>query len=166
VDVQIYVFSTSAQLEVSGQLHVPAAFIPEKEPPIPNVEAVWAPEQVQTICRKENVSPNRDSNLGSSVVPNVGSRYSDYTIPDFSKNNEEKTQRTRRVLGQAETPCRSQKSFRTTVDRTDVPLSGSSSISWLPTPQKPYCVSITKTSQFTSTSRKLKCCHLLGYSAV
>jgi hypothetical protein len=35
VDVYIHVPLTSAQLEVSGQLHVPAVLIPGKKPPVP-----------------------------------------------------------------------------------------------------------------------------------
>jgi hypothetical protein len=34
-------------MEANGQLHVPAALLPGKEPPIPTGwEASWAPEQV------------------------------------------------------------------------------------------------------------------------
>jgi hypothetical protein len=46
-------------LEVSGQLHAPAALPPEKEPPILiGEEAGWAPEPVWTIRRSENWETN------------------------------------------------------------------------------------------------------------
>jgi hypothetical protein len=43
-------------MKMSGQLHVPAALLPEKEPKVPNgQEAGWAPESVRTRWREENV---------------------------------------------------------------------------------------------------------------
>jgi hypothetical protein len=49
VDVQIHVFLTSSLVEVSGQLHVPAALIPGKEPSVLiRQEVEWAPEPVWT----------------------------------------------------------------------------------------------------------------------
>jgi hypothetical protein len=63
-------------LEVSDQLHTPAAL-----PPVPiQFEAGWVPEQVWTIWRSENSCPYRDSNSDPSVVQPVGSRYTDCTI--------------------------------------------------------------------------------------
>jgi hypothetical protein len=45
-------------LEVSGQLHVPAALPPGKETPVPiGYEAGWASETDWTTCRGENLSP-------------------------------------------------------------------------------------------------------------
>jgi hypothetical protein len=42
-------------MEVSGQLHAPAALLPEKQPPVPNLlEAGSAPEPV---WRRENIWP-------------------------------------------------------------------------------------------------------------
>jgi hypothetical protein len=41
-------------MDVSGQLHVPSAFHPKKEPPVPiGYEAGWAPEAVMTLWGKE-----------------------------------------------------------------------------------------------------------------
>jgi hypothetical protein len=69
-------------LQVSGQLHAPAASPPEKEPPVPIVwEAGWAPEPVWTTWRRENSQPYRDSNSDLSPVQPVASRYTNYTIP-------------------------------------------------------------------------------------
>jgi hypothetical protein len=43
-------FLTSAQMEVSGQLHAPADLPPKKEPMVPNgLEAGWAPEPVWAL---------------------------------------------------------------------------------------------------------------------
>jgi hypothetical protein len=45
-------------MEVSGQLHSPAALLPGKQPPIPIVyEAGWDPEPVWTLWRRKNVTP-------------------------------------------------------------------------------------------------------------
>jgi hypothetical protein len=48
-------YLTSALLEVTGQLHAPAALPPGKEPPVTiGKEAGWAPEPVWTTWRREN----------------------------------------------------------------------------------------------------------------
>jgi hypothetical protein len=50
-------------LEVSGQLHAPAALPPGKEPPVPfEYEVGWTAEPVWTIWRSENSYPHRDLN--------------------------------------------------------------------------------------------------------
>jgi hypothetical protein len=42
-------------MEVSGQLHAPAALHPRKQPPEPiEQETGWAPEPVWTLCRRNN----------------------------------------------------------------------------------------------------------------
>jgi hypothetical protein len=70
------------KLEVSGQLHAPAALTPGKEPPVPIEQEVrWTSEPVWTIWRSENSWSHRDSNSDSSVVQPVVSRYTDYVIP-------------------------------------------------------------------------------------
>jgi hypothetical protein len=69
-------------LEVSGQLHAPAALPPRKEPPVPIGEEVgWTSEPVWKSWRRENSWPHRDSNSDFSVVQPVASRYTDYAIP-------------------------------------------------------------------------------------
>jgi hypothetical protein len=41
-------------MEVSGQLHAPAALLPEEEPPVPiGYEAGWAPEPIWTRWWRE-----------------------------------------------------------------------------------------------------------------
>jgi hypothetical protein len=55
-------------MEVSGQLHAPAALTPGQEPPAPNVyEAGWAPEPVWTLWRREKSCSCRQSNPGRSA---------------------------------------------------------------------------------------------------
>jgi hypothetical protein len=58
-------------MEVSGQLHAPAALSPGKSLPGP----VW------TTWGKENSWSYRNSNFDPSVVQPVVSRYTDYAIP-------------------------------------------------------------------------------------
>jgi hypothetical protein len=58
-------------MEVSGQLHAPAALFSGKQTP----EPVW------TTWRRENSWPHRDSQFDPSVVQSVASRYTDYAIP-------------------------------------------------------------------------------------
>jgi hypothetical protein len=64
-------------LEVSGQLHAPAALPPGKEPPVPiGLETGWAPEPVWTTWR-ENSWPYWDSELRHLDRP----ARTDYAIP-------------------------------------------------------------------------------------
>jgi hypothetical protein len=65
-------------LEVSGQLHAPAALPPGKVPTVLiGYEAGWAVESVWTTWRRENYCPYRDSISDPSVVLPVASRYTD-----------------------------------------------------------------------------------------
>jgi hypothetical protein len=58
-------------MEVSSQLHAPAALAPGKKPPIPvGQEAGWAPEPAR-----------RESNPGHPIVQLVASGYTDWAIP-------------------------------------------------------------------------------------
>jgi hypothetical protein len=66
-------------MEVSGQLHAPAAFHPWKDPQVPiGQEVGWTSEPVWTIWRRKNSWPYRDSNSDPSVVQPVASRYTNY----------------------------------------------------------------------------------------
>jgi hypothetical protein len=69
-------------MEVSGQLHAPAALPPGKESPVPSgEEAGWATELVWITLRREKSGPYRDSNSDPSIIQPVASRYTDYVIP-------------------------------------------------------------------------------------
>jgi hypothetical protein len=64
-------------LEVSGQLHAPAALPPGKEPPVPiGQEVGWTSEPVKW---KFLTPPGLEQD--SSVVQPVASRYTDCAIP-------------------------------------------------------------------------------------
>jgi hypothetical protein len=53
MDVQNHIFLTYYELEVSGQLHAPAALPTEKELPVPiGQEAGWTPEPVSTTWKR------------------------------------------------------------------------------------------------------------------
>jgi hypothetical protein len=68
--------------EVSGQLHAPAALLPENEHLISiGYEAGWVLEKVWMMWRGENSYPHLDSNSDPSVIQPVASRYTDYAIP-------------------------------------------------------------------------------------
>jgi hypothetical protein len=65
-------------LEMSGQVHTPAALPAEKEPPILIVEEPeWAPVPVWTIWRYESSCPHRDSKSDPLVIQPVANRYTD-----------------------------------------------------------------------------------------
>jgi hypothetical protein len=67
-------------MEVSGQLHAPAALPPGKEPLVrTEQEAEWAPEPFWTRwCRKK--FPRRESNPRTPIVQTVAQRYTDWAI--------------------------------------------------------------------------------------
>jgi hypothetical protein len=74
-------FPRSGVCPWSGHLHVPAALLRRKEPPVPiELESGWAPEPVWTRSKSENSWPYRDSKSDPSVVQPAVSRYTDYTI--------------------------------------------------------------------------------------
>jgi hypothetical protein len=64
-------------MEVSGQLHALAAFLPKKAPGTHWIGGWVGPEPVWTTWRRENSWPYRDSSHDSSVVQSVASRYTD-----------------------------------------------------------------------------------------
>jgi hypothetical protein len=67
-------------LEVSGQLHAPAALPPGKKPRYPLDRRLSGP-QSRSGRRGENSWTFRGSNSDFSVVQPVASRYTDYAIP-------------------------------------------------------------------------------------
>jgi hypothetical protein len=69
-------------LEVSGQLHDPAALPPEKEPRQPLDRKLDGPQSQSGRREGENSWYYRDSNSEPSVVQSVASCYTDYDIPD------------------------------------------------------------------------------------
>jgi hypothetical protein len=66
-------------LEVSGQLHSPAALPPGKSPRYPLDRRLGGPQSRFGQFRSENSWPYRDSNCDPSVQP-VASRYIDHAI--------------------------------------------------------------------------------------
>jgi hypothetical protein len=63
-------------MEVSGQLHSPAAFSPRKEPPYPSDRRLGGP---QSRCVEEkNIAPA--GNRIPALQP-LGRRYADWAIP-------------------------------------------------------------------------------------
>jgi hypothetical protein len=65
-------------MELSGQLHAPAALPPGKEPVIRiGYEVGWTPEPVWTTWGSKNSYPHRDLNSDPSVVQPLASRYTD-----------------------------------------------------------------------------------------
>jgi hypothetical protein len=72
-------------MELSGQLHAPAALPPEEEQSVLIGEEVkWTPEPVWTTWRREICWPYQDSKSDPSVAQPVASRYTDCAITDLS----------------------------------------------------------------------------------
>jgi hypothetical protein len=64
---------------VNGQLHAPAALLPEKKN---HYTGGWVgPRAGLDDMKKENSLPYRDSNSDPLAVRPVASRYTDYAIP-------------------------------------------------------------------------------------
>jgi hypothetical protein len=63
-------------MEVSGQLHSPAALSPGKEPLVPTGwEAGWAQSLSGHGGEEKNSHPLRESNLRTPIVQSVAQRY-------------------------------------------------------------------------------------------
>jgi hypothetical protein len=58
-------------MEVSGQLHAPAALPPGKEPLVPVLD---------TVVKRKIPSPRRESNPRTPIVQPVAQRYTDWAI--------------------------------------------------------------------------------------
>jgi hypothetical protein len=59
-------------MEVSGELHAPAALPPGKEPPVPvGYDAGWATEQVWTTWRREAIPSERSVDIVNSTRPHA-----------------------------------------------------------------------------------------------
>jgi hypothetical protein len=67
-------------MEVSGQIHAPAALLPGKEPQYPLGRRLGGP-QSRSGRRGKNSTPYRDKNYDPSIVQRVAGRYSDRAIP-------------------------------------------------------------------------------------
>jgi hypothetical protein len=79
VDVQSHSSGLQHLLEVSGQLHAPAALPPGKEPRYPLDGTLGGPQS--RSGRGENSCPYWDSNSDPSVIQPIASPYSDYASP-------------------------------------------------------------------------------------
>jgi hypothetical protein len=64
-------------MEVSGQLHAPAALLPRKEPPATHWIGGWVgPRAVLDVVVKRKIpSPHRESNPRTPIVRPVAQRY-------------------------------------------------------------------------------------------
>jgi hypothetical protein len=72
------------QLEMSGQLYVPAALLLGKETPLPiRWEVGWAPETVWPLWRRENSWRYRGLKSDPSAVQSVASCYTNCAIPPW-----------------------------------------------------------------------------------
>jgi hypothetical protein len=69
-------------MEVSGQLHAPAALPPGKEPPGTHCIGGWVgPRTVlDTVVKIKIPSPRRESNPRNPVVQSVAQRYTNWAI--------------------------------------------------------------------------------------
>jgi hypothetical protein len=69
-------------MEVSGQLHAPAALPPGKEPPVPFGIGGWVgPRTVlNAVVKRKIPSPRRESNPRTPIVQPVAQRYTDWAI--------------------------------------------------------------------------------------
>jgi hypothetical protein len=68
-------------MEVSGQLHAPAALPPGKEPLVPIGWEAWA--GLGAVVKRKIPSPRRESNPRTPIVQPVAQRYTDWTITAF-----------------------------------------------------------------------------------
>jgi hypothetical protein len=67
-------------MEVSGQLHAPAAFPPGKEPRYPLYRRLSGPRAVLDAVMRKIPSPRRESNPRTPIVQPVAQRYTDWAI--------------------------------------------------------------------------------------
>jgi hypothetical protein len=69
-------------MEVSGQLHAPAALPAGKEPLVPTgYEDGWASEPFwKRWCRKKFPAPAKESSPNTPIVQPVAQRYTDWAI--------------------------------------------------------------------------------------
>jgi hypothetical protein len=72
-------------MEVSGQLHAPAALPPGKEPLVPIWwEAGWAPRAVlDAVVKRKIPNPRRESKPRTPIIQPVAQRYTDWAITAF-----------------------------------------------------------------------------------
>jgi hypothetical protein len=69
-------------MEMSGQLHAPAALTPRKKHVVPiGQEAGWSPEPgLDAMVKKKIPSPRRESNPDHPIVQPVVSRYTNWVF--------------------------------------------------------------------------------------
>jgi hypothetical protein len=86
-------------LEVSGQLHAPAALLPGEYP----LDRRLGGPQSRSGRRGEYSGPYRDSNSDPSVVQPVASRYTEYAIPVNNNNNNNNNNNSRLYILETDT---------------------------------------------------------------
>jgi hypothetical protein len=67
-------------MELSGQLHVPAALPQGKSPWYPLDRRLGGPQSLDAVVKRKIPSPRRESNPRTPIVQAVAQRYTDWAI--------------------------------------------------------------------------------------
>jgi hypothetical protein len=72
-------------MEVSGQLHTPAALLPGKEPPGTHWIGGWVGPRagLDAMVKRKIPRPRRESNPRAPIVQPVAQRYTDWAVTDL-----------------------------------------------------------------------------------